>query len=232
MLWDGKEEGLPVWWHFRSDLKRRSCGYQRNNWSDSRKSDVQRSWDRCVVITTEDQQGGHHGFCTLSKGVIGNEVTGWRREPDYAVFCSPWSNISSIFTLSEMGSHQQVWSDMLDTHLRMIILTTMLRNFGWQGWNKNLVQAKGDAGRGQDGSRKLWMVVGFWMPCECGAVRSCWWIGCGEWKEREVQGGLESSSLSPESYCKDKVAVYWNEKAVGRAELRKEKQWRPYWFSY
>ena len=37
---------------------------------------VQRSWDGCVVITTEAQQGGHHGCCTLSKGVIGNEVTG------------------------------------------------------------------------------------------------------------------------------------------------------------
>ena len=103
-----------------------------------------------------------------------------------------------------MESHQWVWSDMLDTHLRMIILTTVLRNFGWQAWKH-----EPSPGKRWCWQRPGWSTAngGWWLDSECPVnvklSEAAWWIGCGEPEERKVpRVTLESSSLSPESYWK------------------------------
>lgn len=114
-------------------------------------------------------------------------------------------------------------SDMLDTHLRMIILTTMLRNFGWQGWKQEPSPGKGDAGRGQDGAVETvdggWILDALWMwSCQKLLMN---WMWRNEKKEK-CQGGLsESSSLSPELLQRQSCCLLkWEGCGKSRAQER------------
>lgn len=134
-------------------------------------------------------KGGHHGFCTLSKGVIGNGHRMKRREPDYADSCSPWSNIWLLLWVRwEVTSKSGVtyW-----THISEWLFWLLCWEIsGGKGWKQNLVQAKGDAGRGQDGAVETvdggWILDALWMW----SCQKLLMVDVENEKKEKCQGGL------------------------------------------